>query len=458
MSLPPRTAPPDPPGPGYAVLDFETTGRLPARDRAVEVAVVRCDPDGRVEDEWTTLLHPGQPSTGPVHVHGITAEDVAHAPAFPAVAAQLALLLAGRVVVAHSAAFDLHVLRAEFARAGVLLPELEHLCTLQASHTHLPALRRRRLVDCCAATGVRLSDAHSALGDARATAGLLRAYLRLAAPPARRAMDGLVARAAEQPWPPVPAAARTAAPVRRGQRAPQAEPGRLAALLDALPPTAPPPTALRSTGAAPASSADGYAHLLAEELATGALTRDGAQRLADRAADDGLTRGAALFAHRRLLRERAAQVVDDGPRRAEAALIALAALLGLEPREALAALDAVRAERRTRACERLAPLPEHWPHGEPLRVGERVAFTGCDDVQRRLLERGTREAGLAVAGAVSRTTVVLVTDDPHSGTVKARTARALGTRVVHPDTFAVLLDHVQPADGVLAPTGSDAAR
>jgi DNA polymerase III subunit epsilon len=449
--LPPWTAPPVRPGPGYAVLDFETTGPLPARDRAVEVAVVCCDPSGAVVGEWSTLLHPGQPSTGPTHLHGITAEDVAHAPAFADVAADLGHLLTGRVVVAHSAAFDVHVLRAEFARAGVLLPALTSLCTLEASRTHLPALRRRRLVDCCAATGVVLTDAHSALGDARATAGLLRAYLRLATERDRSALDDLVARAAADPWPALPAPqGPPAAPVLRGhQPVRPAGPERLAALLAALPSTA---------GSVPAPSAQPYARLLAEELAGGTLSDDGATRLADLARAGGLTRAGVLGAHREALRAGAARAAGDGPRRAAQAVGALAAVLGLGRGEAAAALEAARAERRSRATERLAPLPAHWPHGEPLRLGDRVAFTGCDDVQRRLLERRTRDAGLAVAGAVSRTTALLVTDDPASGTQKARAARSLGTRVVGPALYAVLLDHVQPAADALAATGSDASR
>ena len=51
------------------------------------------------------------------------------------------------------------------------------LCTLEASSHHLPHLERRRLADCCWAIGHPLVDAHSALGDARATAALLAAFM-----------------------------------------------------------------------------------------------------------------------------------------------------------------------------------------------------------------------------------------------------------------------------------------
>ena len=36
-------------GPGFAVIDFETTGLFPSRhDRVVEVAVVHVDPTGEI--------------------------------------------------------------------------------------------------------------------------------------------------------------------------------------------------------------------------------------------------------------------------------------------------------------------------------------------------------------------------------------------------------------------------
>lgn len=168
---------------GFAVLDVETTGFTPTTDRVVEIAVVHTDADGSVTDEWHTLLDPDGGDVGPTHVHGITREDVDGAPRLEQVAAELVARLAGRVVVAHNAEFDLAFLRAELERAGTAAPaSVVHLCTLAASRHHLPDLRWRKLADCCAAAGVEQADAHAALGDARATAGLLRHYLTTAGP------------------------------------------------------------------------------------------------------------------------------------------------------------------------------------------------------------------------------------------------------------------------------------
>ena len=43
----------------FAVIDFETTGLMPERnDRVIEAGVVLVDSEGKVEQEWTTLVNP----------------------------------------------------------------------------------------------------------------------------------------------------------------------------------------------------------------------------------------------------------------------------------------------------------------------------------------------------------------------------------------------------------------
>src|SRR5262245_8412556 len=171
-------------GAGYAVVDVETTGLFPGRhDRVAEVAVVLVDRDGRRTGEWSTLVNPNR-DLGPQHVHGIQAADARQAPTFAEIAGELAKRLVGRVLVAHNLSFDVRFLVSEYRRLGADVPiDYDNgLCTMRLSNTYLNCAGRS-LTACCQSAGIEHGQAHSALGDARACAGLLTRYIRLAARP-----------------------------------------------------------------------------------------------------------------------------------------------------------------------------------------------------------------------------------------------------------------------------------
>ncbi|MFD4008252.1 exonuclease domain-containing protein [Brachybacterium paraconglomeratum] len=223
-SAPSATPPPAPSGaPRFAVIDVETTGLDPERERVLELAILRADEQGRPIDQWVTRFHPGGPVRA-THIHGITDADVAGAPRFADLAVQIGTALQGLVLVAHNAEFDLAFLRAEFARASLPMPQVSTYCTLQGSTVYLPHLRRRTLAECCAALGVTHQQAHSALGDAYAAAGLLERYLAMdrqtgydAPLTASRALRGGAAArpsAAPSPTPSAPASPPTGSALR----------------------------------------------------------------------------------------------------------------------------------------------------------------------------------------------------------------------------------------------------
>ena len=165
-------------GTSFAVVDVETTGFSPLRgDRIVEIAVVRLSGDETTE--YVTLVNPLR-DVGPTHVHGLTDEDVADAPMFQEIVGDLLELLDGAVMVAHNVQFDREFISAEFSAAGVFLPAVPSLCTLELAYRLQPGLLSHRLATCCASLGVPYQATHSALGDARAEAELLRRYLRRA--------------------------------------------------------------------------------------------------------------------------------------------------------------------------------------------------------------------------------------------------------------------------------------
>lgn len=156
-----------------AVIDLESTGTDPATDRVVEVAVLTVAPDG-TEELFATRVNPGRPiPAAATAVHDIGDVDVRDAPAFAALARRLAVCdLAGFGI----AGFDLPLLVAEFARAGVPF-SLAGRAVLDA----LAVYRRHETRTLSAAVAFYLgrdhADAHAAGADAVAAAAVLDAQV-----------------------------------------------------------------------------------------------------------------------------------------------------------------------------------------------------------------------------------------------------------------------------------------
>jgi DNA polymerase III alpha subunit (gram-positive type) len=90
----------------------------------------------------------------------------------------LSLLPLG-IFAGHNASFDLGFLHAEAARIGLTFPVVQHIDTLAVSRRSDPdKLRSHRLSELCIHHDIALDGAHTALGDATATARLLSALLR----------------------------------------------------------------------------------------------------------------------------------------------------------------------------------------------------------------------------------------------------------------------------------------
>ncbi|MFB6679964.1 TerD family protein [Streptomyces sp. NPDC056390] len=164
----------------WALVDVETSGLIPRRDRVLSVAVVTIGPDGEQTGEFSTLLDPGC-DPGPVDVHGLTAERLRGAPTFDQVAERIGAMLQNRILVAHNAQFDYDFLAYEFARARMWLPVSQRLCTLTLNRQVDPPTPDMKLGTLAAHYGVPQQHAHDALDDTRVLAGILRASLREAA-------------------------------------------------------------------------------------------------------------------------------------------------------------------------------------------------------------------------------------------------------------------------------------
>jgi len=173
-----------------AIVDLETTGTHPARDRVTEIAVLEVN-GFELAAEWSTLVNPETGiEPGIQALTGISNEMVAAAPRFAALAAELYERLDGRLLIAHNARFDYGFLRREFERAGLKYLS-KTLCTVKLSRRLYPGHARHNLDSLIERHGLACPGRHRALADAEA----LWQFLQLAA---REHGEEIVAVAARQ--------------------------------------------------------------------------------------------------------------------------------------------------------------------------------------------------------------------------------------------------------------------
>ena len=161
--------------PRFAVVDLETSGLSSRRHRILQIGLVLVDADGQVADRWMTHVKLRWPlqRVGPTDVHGITRATLRGAPKLDAALDELSDRIGDAMLTAHNAGFD----GAFLVRAGRRNPALDfeqRLCTLRMSRRLDPDRElSHRLGDVCQRYGVDLTNAHDALADATATAGIL---------------------------------------------------------------------------------------------------------------------------------------------------------------------------------------------------------------------------------------------------------------------------------------------
>ena len=154
----------------FVAVDTETNGLARERCELTEIGAVLVG-GGELHDRWASLVGVSAPlSRGIQRFTGITQAMVDAAPPPESVLPELARLLRGRVLIAHSARFDLGVLRGAFARAALDWPEPPVLCTVAMARRFAPLQRRRGLAALADALGIEVGVTHRALPDAETCA------------------------------------------------------------------------------------------------------------------------------------------------------------------------------------------------------------------------------------------------------------------------------------------------
>lgn len=160
-----------------AVFDVETTGKNPEKDRIVELSVLRILPSGKREQR-TRRLNPRIPiSESATAIHGITDADVAKKPTFKQIASSLDEFLEGCDLCGYNLKrFDLKVLIAEFARAGIAFG-IEGRAILDPLEIYFFYEPRDLSAAAKFYLGVEHKDSHSAKADVDVTIRVLDAML-----------------------------------------------------------------------------------------------------------------------------------------------------------------------------------------------------------------------------------------------------------------------------------------
>ena len=164
----------------YVVLDTETTGLDPRRDRIITIGAVGVvDGEIRLDDAFEVML-PIDYNRGSVTVHGITRDEAAGGMDERDAMEQFLVYLRESTIVGHHIGHDIEALNCACERHfGKRMPN-RWIATLDLSHRLGREDGGHTLDDLCAEFGIVPHDRHTAGGDAFLTAQIFIRLLRMA--------------------------------------------------------------------------------------------------------------------------------------------------------------------------------------------------------------------------------------------------------------------------------------
>lgn len=158
-------------------FDLETTGTDVAKDRIVEISILKLHPDGKKEVK-TRRVNPEMPiPAGSSEIHGIYDEDVKDEPTFAALAKSLAQFIGNSDLAGYNSnKFDVPLLVEEFLRVGVDF-DLESRKLVDVQNIFHKMEQRTLVAAYKFYCGKDLVDAHSAEADIKATYEVLESQI-----------------------------------------------------------------------------------------------------------------------------------------------------------------------------------------------------------------------------------------------------------------------------------------
>ncbi len=152
----------------YVVFDLETTGISSDFDKVIEISALMVK-DGRVTDEFTSLVNPGRHiPKGASDVNGITDDMVADAEDFSVILKEFLDFAGDMVLVGHNIhTFDMKFIYRDTNAFYGKVPDNDYIDTLDIARNYLPDLSHYKLVDLAEYYGISSTGAHRALNDCR---------------------------------------------------------------------------------------------------------------------------------------------------------------------------------------------------------------------------------------------------------------------------------------------------
>lgn len=152
----------------YVVLDLETTGLEPSRDRIIEVGAVKVR-NGEIIDEYGTLVNPQMEIPERITaLTGISNEMVQNKPYISEVLTKLLEFCGNLPLLGHNIMFDYGFVKHQAVNSGMEF-EKKGMDTLKLARVLLPDLPSRSLQNLRVHYGISQDDAHRALEDAKTT-------------------------------------------------------------------------------------------------------------------------------------------------------------------------------------------------------------------------------------------------------------------------------------------------
>jgi DNA polymerase-3 subunit epsilon len=169
----------------YAIIDIETTGGSPLREKITEIAIAIFDGD-KIIEKYESLVNPER-SIPPfiTRLTGISNEMVQNAPKFYEIAKEVVEITKDKIFVAHNVRFDYGFIQEEFKRLGYNYSRPK-MCTVRMSRKAFPGLRSYSLGKLIKYFDIPVNARHRAMADVLATVELFKNILAQSGTPASR--------------------------------------------------------------------------------------------------------------------------------------------------------------------------------------------------------------------------------------------------------------------------------